>query len=700
MTEVHIDFETRCLLDLRKVGAFVYAQHETTRILCIAFAEDNKEPEILMNVGLIPFVVDATIDKLLRYAEDESTTFVAHNAAFEQNIWNEVLVKRFGYPELPINRWRCTMAKAYYFGLPGGLDQAVAAMELDVRKDTDGAKIMQVLSRPKDVRTQNKTGSMFWEYDERPEDFERLYEYCKQDVRTEQALDRALPHDLEPLERKTWIIDQRINREGLRIDVPFVQKAIDISQSHKLKLMGDFELATGFQVGAPSQRGKFKTWLEGKGVDTVDTKRTTFEALDLDSLPQNVQDAISITNDFNRSSVAKYSSMMIRSVDGILREMYQYYGAHTGRWAGRGVQLHNMARPLVDFDTVVEMIRMVGYEALEWMYGDVNMALSSASRGAIIPRDGTRFFCGDFAQMEARMLAWLAGEDFVLDLFRNKVDTYCTAASTIFTREITKDDKEERHIGKISELALGYGGGIAAYAAMAASYGTDLSSMARLVLAASTPFERETAAEYYQMYLKRHKDNKVKHPPVAPEIGYACNIVKDRWRENRPVTVQYWADMESTAIEAVITGKEVRCRTGSWFMHERFLFRKFASGRCMAYPYPKIREKRNGALELSYRRVDPITKKWVRNTTYGGQLVENETQGLQRDLLRDAMIRLETVYPVCMHTHDELLSEVPVGTGDLAEFQKFMAAPTYWSGTYHEGIPIDVDVWEGMRYRK
>lgn len=692
--QIYIDFETRGYVDLREVGSAVYARDPQTMILCIAYTMPDSEdaPPVLIT----PRTKDVRKTILTAYAAAEDIVFVAHNAAFEQQIWASLMAPN-GYPPIPIERWKCTMAKAYAHGLPGSLEGACMAMELGVEKDLEGKKVMEKLSRPKGVN-KRKDGKLFWEYEDCPEDFERLYKYCVQDVVAERALDKSL-RDLSPTETKVWRIDQRINRDGIKLDIPLVRKAIQIGDEHKVFLQSEFEDLT--DIGKPTQRAKIKEWLNSY-VDAPNTQKSTLEALDMTGVPVHVEQAIAIIGEYNKSSLAKYQAMLRRVTDeDILREIYQYHGAHTGRWAGRGVQIQNLPRPRVDADRFLDLLSSLSYEGIKVLYGDVNTALSSGIRGMIIARENHRFFCGDFAQMEARVLAWLAGEDFVLDMFRSKVDTYCAAASIIYDREIDKEkDKDERQVGKVSELALGFGGGIAAYAKMASNYGVNLDSIAQFIWQSANTFERDEAMQSYQLYLKRRRDDDVEGTPVLPIVGYASDIIKQRWRANRPLTVQYWADLERTAIQCVETKKPVMCGTGLWFMHERFLIRKLASGRAFAYPYPKLREKRNRSKELSYRRVDPVTKKWVRHATYGGQLAENETQAVQRDLQSEAMLRLEPIYPVIMHTHDEVLSEVLCGVGDLEEFQQLMAEPTSWSGDYETGIPIDVDAWEGRRYKK
>lgn len=700
MRHVHLDFETRGFVDIRKVGAAVYAQDEQTSIICFAYTipEAPDEDPVLATPHQI-FRSGILKSRFKEIIDDDDIIFVAHNAAFERNVWKQKMVP-IGYPDIPIHRWKCTMAKAYAHGLPGGLDQAVKAMELGIEKDLEGAKIMEKLSRPVPVN-KRKNGKLFWEYDDCPEDFQKLYEYCKQDVRVERALDASL-RDLSPTETKLWYIDQRINQTGIRLDVPLVKKAIEIGDAHKAHLQEQFEQNTGYLVGKPTQRGVLKDWLNSEGLDITNTRKSTLDLLDRDDIPEHVAKTIDIIGEYNKTSLAKYQAMLRRmDDDGILREIYQYHGAHTGRWAGRGVQLQNLPRPKVDSDTFLDLLSSLSYEGIRCLYEDVNTALSSGIRGVLIPRDGCQFFCGDFAQMEARVLAWLAGEQYVLDMFRQKVDTYCAAASIIYGREIDKEvDKDERQVGKVSELALGFGGGIAAYAKMAIGYGVDLASIAGFVWASANSIERDSALHHYQMYLKRREDDDADGLPVSPIVGWASDVIKQRWRASRPITVDYWERLEKTAIDCVVSQKPQRCGTGLWFMHDRFLIRKLASGRAMAYPYPKVAIKKNGAKTLSYRRVDPITKKWVRHTTYGGQLAENETQAVQRDLMIQPMLELEEIYPVIMHTHDELLSEVRIGEGDLEQFRDIMKRPNSWSGTYESGIPIDVDVWAGMRYRK
>lgn len=688
----YLDHETRSTISGRPI--YEYAKHPTTDIICTAY----KKGDI---AGVcVNFKNSKERDALIEMALDDNVVFVAHYAVFEWYIWNEVLVPRYGFPHLPLTKFECTMIKARYCGLLAGLDAVSQILNLENKKDPKGKALIAELSVPIPINHRPHKGKIFWSYKDKPESFEMMYEYCLQDVRVCEDIDKALP-DMIPVELDTWRLDTVINQYGIQIDLPLVEYAVALADENKTNIQREFEEATDLEVRAPSQRDRFKKWLAHQGVQVLNTKRATLEKVDA---APHVMKVIKLVNEFNRSSVAKFNAFKMHTDEyGILRDMYVYGGAHTLRWSSVKVQVHNMARCIVDCWLAVDAIKSFDLPVMKVLYKDVNVALSSAIRGCIIARDNTKLFCADFAQMEARVLAWLAGEDDVLQLFRDSVDTYCKAASTIFSKPIDKDENpDERQVGKVSELALGYQGGIGAYATMATGYGVDLSGMAALIMATARPVEREKAAESYQLYLKRREKVKKEKDkePVSQFVGMACDVVKQRWRKNRPRVVKYWADMEAAAIQAVLTGKPVKCGKGTWFMHGKFLVRKLASGRPMFYPFPKVETSKRGKHKISYRRRDPETGKWVRHSTYGGQLVENEVQALQRDLLRDAMLRLhEEGYTIVLHTHDESVVEVPLDA-DIEDFIEVFKKPAKWSGDYESGLPIDVDAWEGRRYKK
>ena len=445
-------------------------------------------------------------------------------------------------------------------------------------------------------------------------------------------------------------------------------------------------------TATPGQGAKFKAWLAGLGVLATNLQAATVEALlEEEDLPPQARRALELKAGLSKSSLAKYPKILATANSlGVVREILVYHRAHTGRFGGRGVQIQNLARPLVLMSLVVTCLISCSYDTFKFFYDDLAIALSSMLRAVIIPRDGKKFLIADFAQMEARVLAWLAGDDERLRLFAAGEDLYCYNASKLYNRTITKEDKDERFVGKVSDLSSGYQGGIAAIVRFAKTYRLKLKPLVSIILPGATEKELESAEwSYLNTYLPQCKRDKVK--PVDKDIAFVADVLKQRWRKENSTIVQFWGDLEVAAIEAVQTQLPVKIRNLTWFVNGQFLYCRLPSERCMAYPYPQL----NKSGKLTYM-FDDVQLGWIRVSTYGGKLAENITQAVQRDLLTDGILRIDPVYEIAFHVHDELIAEVPEEHDCLADFVERMKVVPTWA----EGVPIDVEGWEGKRYGK
>jgi DNA polymerase len=755
MPIVHLDFETRSQLSVKAVGGWCYSRHPSTSILCAAFAVDDEVVQLLERGSFEYFSVmgGAQHEDLWAAAYEPTTTFYAHNSFFEQCIWRNIMVPRYGFPEIPIERWRCTAAKAASMSLPRDLEGVGMALDLPIQKDKEGHRVMMKLSRPR----RNKGGELlFWEYDDCPEDFEKLYRYCMTDVETERLVDKALP-SLNAREQKVWFLDQKINFRGVRADVAAIQQTLKFIDTTVSELTTEFQQIT--DLDSPSQVAKFRSWLEGEGVElpnlqaaTVDKALATeLHTIDLAklyrnslhgqvlaeagiSLPttgpmsSNARRALEIRRQLSKISTAKYEAMLNRAdmEDGRIRDILLYYAALTGRWGGRGIQPQNLPRGTVDSDVAISFIQSDDYHWFTGAYPDPMSAYSSCIRGMLTASPGNELYVADFASIEARVLPWLAGQESALEVFRNNGDPYCEEATGIFGRPITKKDKYERSVGKVSVLALGYGGGIGAFGAMARAYSMDLRPAYSILWSSATTDEQEKARSAYEFYLKR-QEREENPDPLDMASGYASDIVKQRWRRKNDKVVQFWADLEYAAVEAVLTGQKQtvggqvligapqywqpgdeilieelqRRPLITYGMMGEHLLCKLPSGNCLVYPFAKVsvQETDWGARKsaLTYKTQNEKNYQYGRTFTYGGKLAENVTQAVARDLLADALLRLDAAgFDIVLHVHDEVVAESPEGAGRLVEYERVMSEVPTWAA----GLPVAAEAWKGYRYRK
>lgn len=679
LKRLYLDFETRSLADIEDVGASKYAEDPSTDIHCVGFLFEN-HLRLLKN----PFLCDQT---LLLAALDPNVIFVAHNAFFEQVIWREIMVKRYGYPEIPIHRWRCTMAKSWAHSLPGKLGVVCDVLDLPYKKNPRGTYLINLLCKPK------KDGT-FWQYHEKPAEFEELYFYCCGDVMAMYSLDNRL-RDLTPREQRVWEIDQRMNHEGVMLDMPLVHKVRTFIARFQGVNLAKFFNYTGLK---PTQGKKFREWVVSHlGIPMENYQGPTVARAKL-SVPGNVDsyrwihETFEIFQETQKTSLAKYNAMVdLATPSGLLREILAYHAAHTGRWGGRGVQLQNLPRPKYDLKTLVAALLQWDYDTFLWMYGQIPKPLSSAIRAMIIARAGKEFYIADFAQIEARYLAWAARDDRKLDMFRNDIDTYCVAASAIYGRVITKADEHERQTGKVGELSLGYAGGVNAYAKMGAQYDVDLGGVFYDLWSRASAEEKNKAEWSVNRYYERNPENPLKH-----EAALAADIIKQRWRKANPLTVQYWKDLENAAAKAIYTGNVIPCGRSLWFTSDIFLVCRLPSGRDMFYPFPKITEaKRKNSFSISYYGME--NGQFVRRSTYGGKFAENDTQAGSRDFIAEGIVRLEERgYPVAFHSHDETISEVWKGLDLHQTYCDILAEAPTWAS----GFPIKVEGKVMERYGK
>lgn len=654
LEELHIDFETRSEVELKDYGLDNYCAGKHTSAWCMAYAFGDGPVELWHPALLFP---DCVADHVAK-----GGVVVAHNAPFEHAIWNRILTRTYALPALRIEQLRCTMAMAYAMGLPGSLDGAAAAAGLSVSKDMAGNRLMKQMARPRGFDEFGEP--QWWDDDERKR---RLFDYCVQDVIVERELQKRLV-PLSSIEQKTWELDFRINLRGITVDPPLLKNCSEMVDRAKLRLNDKMNEVTDGWVSACTNVNQLTDFLRLRGVETKGVAKTDIEALMLqDDLPEDCRTALGYRQLASKSSTSKIPAMIRRAYsDNKLRYLFQYHAASTGRWGGRDVQPHNFPRPKLeqaDIEIALTLVKNREYDFAELCYGEPMIFLSSCLRGLLMAAPGTQLVAADFSAIEARVLAWLAGEEKVLVVFRTHGKIYEAAAADIYSVLLDEVSKDQRQIGKVAVLALGYQGGVGAFQSMAKVYGVKVD------------------------------DDRADQIKVA-------------WRIKHPNIVKYWYALEEAAVAAVRSpGTTTKVGKGHRAVYFKkvgsFLFCRLPSGRKLCYPYPRMElatmpwgDKKE---VIVYKSVDSQTKKWVDTKTYGGMLAENITQAVSRDLLRDAMFRVEDAgYEVVLHVHDEIVAQADPEKINLHEFEQLCAITPDWA----EGLPISAEGWTGTLYRK
>lgn len=691
--KLHLDFETRASIDLKKVGAHVYAAHEDTELLCLGFAFDEEPVEI---IPLGNFSNSATLYHIMDYVE-KGGRVIAHNAAFELAIWNRCALRRYhNWVPLEVNQVDCTMVRAYTMGFPGDLEGAAIAAGLNHSKDMQGHRLMLKMSKPREKAPAPVT------WHETEEQLERLYAYCKQDIVVERALDKRLLA-LQPQERELWILDQKINNRGIAVDLDAATKATEVVKYEADRLNAEMRDVTGNRVASATAVVQLKEWLLERGHETPGVAKDDVTVLlDKMDLQSDVRRALEVRREAAKSSTAKLASLINgASLDERLRGTLQFHAAGTGRWGGRRFQPHNLPRPTLKHHQVDEAIEYLWHhdaadcrDYFDMMFGPPMTVISDCLRG-MLHSHTDNLAAVDFNAIEARVVAWLAGEEKVLQVFRTHGKIYEQQAGRIFGVDpatITKDDFR-RLIGKVAILALGFQGGVFAFLQMAKNYNVKMAPALPSLWATADEARRERALERYS------KDGK--KSGIPKEEWLASELTKVAWREEHPNIVAYWNQIERAAILAVKTPGTIRpAPRVQWLKRGSFLFCKLPSGRNLCYPYPKIEEKATpwGQMKemLTYMGEDTYTRQWSRQKAYGGLLVENLTQAVARDVLADALLRVdEWGYDIVLHVHDEIVVEMQPEQ-DFKALEQLVAEVPIWA----KGLPISAEGWLGHRYRK
>jgi DNA polymerase len=654
---LHRDYETRGQAILKVVGTQRYAADPTTEVLCCCYAVDD-DPVKLWRPG------DPVPIEFLAAAQNRNWIVVAHNDAFETAIEKLILAPRYHWPVIPIERHRCTQAMCLALGLPARLSAAANALELAHRKDGAGERLMHQTSKPRRPHKDENPNGIYWFEDQ--ERLDRLCEYCGQDVEVERELYNWLP-PLSQTEQKIWQLSHQINIRGFHIDRAFAEAARKVAEQAAPDIDQEIKEITNGDVTTINQVARLAAWLQDHGcnLQTLDQKAIERQLQKGDDeLATPVRRALELRRSGAQAATKKITALLERAgADDRICGGFRYHGAATGRWSGEGFQAQNLKRAVIDdLDAAITAVATGDYQHVKSLYPRPLAVVGDCTRAMICAAPGKVLIGADFSSIESRVLAWVAGENWKLDSYRRfdathdpRDEPYCVTACKIFNKPngaYTKDDPE-RSVGKTCDLAFGYAGGLGAW----------------------RKFEPE-----------RFSDDEVKA------------FIRS-WRHAHPEIKRLWGRLDRAAWTAVQQrGRLVRCGVIRFQCNGIFLQLTLPSGRKLFYPQPRIiGDEHEQHVVFADNAAGQFQDCRHGQGAYGGLWTENVVSGIARDLLADAMLRIEAAgYPIVLHVHDEVVAEVPEGFGSTDEFTHLMIRKPAWA----LDLPIAAKAWTRKRYSK
>jgi DNA polymerase len=686
MTTLWLDLET---FSSRSISCGTHAYAEMAEIMLAAWAIDDGKVEVFDLIEA-PYLKQ-TLSDMIR----EADKVVIHNSHFDRTVLHHNGI------DLPAERIHDTMVQALAHSLPGSLGKLceILNVPLDQAKEKDGKRLINLFCKPLPANRKLRRATR----ETHPQEWERFIEYAMLDILAMRAVYKKLPKwNLTDTERKLWQLDQKINDNGVAIDMDLVRNAIVAIDAEQARLAERAQdLTQGVVSSATRRDAMLRHILEAYEVPLDDLKASTVERmLGNDNYPPELLELLRVRLQATTSSTAKYAALeRATSSDGRLRGTLQFCGAsRTGRWAGRLFQPQNLPRP----DMNAEVIE-AGIEALkadepieELAFGTVMELTSNAIRGAIIAPRGRKLVVADLSNIEGRVLAWLAGEEWKLEAFRaydrgEGPDLYKVTAGRILGKnpeDVTK--KERQEVGKVAELALGYEGGVGAFITFATAYAIDLDDLAGIARETLDEAVLRQSAEAWEWTVKQKRNTFGLH--ARTWIG--IDGIKRAWRAAHPAISSFWADLDRAVRRGASSRMSfedldrVRCsRDGAWL---RLIL---PSGRALCYPSPKIDDDK-----ITYMGVNQFTRAWSRISTYGGKLAENATQAVARDVLAAGMLQAQREgYEIVLSVHDELITEAP----DQARYSAAgLAACMSQNPAWADGLPLSAAGFEATRYRK
>lgn len=641
---LEMDIESFSDVDLIKCGVYAYADSPAFEILLFAYSFDGGETQIidLAQGEKLPAEVEEAIF-------DVSVTKTAYNANFERTC----LSKYFGR-YIPPESWHCSAVQAAMLALPRSLEDVGRVLGLDEQKMKEGKELIRYFCVPckptkaNGGRTRNLPCHA-------PEKWELFKTYCKRDVDVEKSIRRKLHNfPIPESEMELYRLDQRINDRGVLVDKGLVEQAIACERLHKEVVTKRAYELTGLEN--PNSVAQLKGWLGDMGMEAESLSKKAVADM-IAETDGEVEELLRLRLMLAKTSVKKYEAIERSACsDGRVHGMLMFYGANrSGRWSGKNVQLHNLPKNyLPDLELARNLVKQGRFEDIELLYDSTPNVLSELIRTAFIPKPGCRFVVADFSAIEARVMGWLSGEEWVLDVFRGDGKLYEMTASRMFGIPMAEIGKgsPERAKGKVASLACQYGGSTGALVSMGAL------------------------------------DMGLTEDELPPLVA--------AWRKANPHMVQFWWDVDAAAVKAVTEKQKTKVGKIIFEYKSGILFITLPSGRKLSYVKPRMAVNKFGRDGLTYEGISE-NKKWSRIETYGPKLVENIVQGTARDLLAEAMLRVEKKgYPIVMHCHDEIIAEVPEGIGSVDEMCEIMAVQPKWA----EGLPLRADGYECSFYQK
>lgn len=657
MKDLSIDIESYCEVDIGKSGLYKYALDNSFEVLLFAYSIDFGEVKIvdLKEKEVIP-------DEVLKAVADNSVRKHAYNASFEYNC-----LKAAGIEVGDRMSWHCTMFHAMYLGLPAGLASTGEALKLpeDKQKLRTGKALIRHFSVPcKATKANGGRTRNLPRHD--PEKWALFKEYCVQDVVTEMEIFKRLEaFPIPERERRIWALSDEMNAIGVEVDFDLVKGAIDINDRLTEEQTERAREISG--IDNPNSVAQILPWLQSHLPEVDNVRKATVEELLQKDLPEEVKEFLQLRQELSKTSVKKYDAMIdCACEDHRMRGLLQVYGANrTGRWAGRLVQVQNLPRNYIkNLELARDLVKAEDKETLELCFGNVTDTISQLIRTAFVPKEGKKFIVSDYSAIEARVIAWLAGEEWVNEVFASHGKIYEATASQMFDIPIEKIKKGNpeyayRQKGKVATLALGYQGGEGALKAMGAD----------------------------KMGLTDHE----------------LTDIKERWRAANQNIVRLWYDLENAAIKVIDYGvpREVKCLKLSYqvdpIYNLKYLAIELPSGRSLYYPNPRLKTDWSGRISIYFDGIG-VSRKFSEATTYGGKLTENCVQAIARDCLAETLLRLWQKYPddpVVMHIHDEVVMEASEDI-HLDEINAVLAEPIPWA----EGLILKGAGFESNFYMK